>query len=99
MSSAEARVLPQIRMESLASSSVERWLPTLGLTTILVVCLGSPALAAGLSPWPFLIAAAVLGLPHGAADGVILLRGLDWPERIRRILGYLTLMAARAPKR
>jgi len=84
---------PILSVRSLPPSLAERWLPSLGLAAASLVCLASPALAAGLAPWPFLLAAVVLGLPHGAADGTVLLRGLPWPRRLSRIAGYLALMA------
>ena len=91
-SSPGAQALPTIEEERLPASIVERWLPSLGLAAALLACLFSPTLATALAPWPFLVAAVVLGLPHCAADGAVLLRGLSWPARLRRIAGYLALM-------
>ncbi len=84
--------MPALQLASLGSL-IERWLPSAGLAAALLICIANPALAAALAPWPFLIAAVAFGLPHGAADGVILLRGLSWPGRIVRIAAYVVLMA------
>ncbi len=93
-SSPGAKALAQIMaVGSLSPPLLERWLPCFGLAAALVACLGSPSLAIGLAPWPFLVAVVVFGLPHGAADGALLLRGLGWPARVSQLAAYLALMA------
>ncbi|MEM7583158.1 MAG: Brp/Blh family beta-carotene 15,15'-dioxygenase [Acidobacteriota bacterium] len=79
-----------------SASPIERWLPSAGLAAALLICLAFPYVGIALTPGPFLIAAIALGLPHGAADGVILLRQLRWRARLARISGYLTLMVLAA---
>ena len=85
-----------IGLESSRPALIERWLPSLGLAAALLMSLASPTLATTLAPWPFLVAAVALGLPHGAADGVVLLRDLSWRGRLWRIAGYAVLMVLAA---
>ena len=53
---------------------VERHVPAAGLVVFLSLAHLGGAAAPALTPWPFLISLLFLGLPHGAADGAVLLR-------------------------
>jgi Brp/Blh family beta-carotene 15,15'-monooxygenase len=71
--------------------SVERWLPAAALSLALLLPLFSPSPDA-LAAWPFLISLVLFGLPHGAADGLLLFRSRHGSERASLALRYLGLL-------
>jgi Brp/Blh family beta-carotene 15,15'-monooxygenase len=74
-----------------------RLVPWCTLATLALVGWVQPELSARLAPWPFLISAVLLGLPHGAVDLWLSGRsdhGTDWRLTATRFAAYLALMAA-----
>jgi Brp/Blh family beta-carotene 15,15'-monooxygenase len=74
-----------------------RSLPWLVLAAATIVALADPALTATAAPWPFVIALAVFGMPHGAADWSVaasLSRAPGFRGRLAGFVGYLAWMGA-----
>lgn len=83
---------------SIPLQSTERprsWIPLAAILAATFLYLTANR-SADLSPWPFLLSLVFLGLPHGAVDGLLLIRGKRSRRRLRILLVYLGLFGLSA---
>ena len=72
----------------------ERLIPAFVLAAATILFLTRPEIKTVAAPLPFLAALIVFGLPHGAADGTLLLRSVDRGRAILLAAAYLAILVA-----
>ena len=89
----EASVLHAVRGVLGRWLSGPRALPWAVLACAAVLAAVDPAATGTLAPWPFVVALAVFGMPHGAADWEVSARLAGRHGFVRRCVGFVPYMA------
>ena len=89
----EASVLHAVRGVLGRRLSGPRALPWAVLAGAAVLAAVDPAATGTLAPWPFVVALAIFGMPHGAADWEVSARLAGRHGFVRRCVGFVPYMA------